>query len=125
MATNRRVRSHRLRLPEKPVAFFGGAALSLCAIWVMGMFAWVVARRIAYPYDLEWMESGMLCHALRLYEGQPIYAAPSVDFIPHLYTPLYPAVVALLARVTGDVGYLLGRAVSVAAFAGSLLIGGL
>lgn len=125
MAANRRVRPHRLHWPEKPVAFFGGGLLLLLAVGVLGVFGWLVARRIAYPYDLEWMEGGMLCHALRLYEGQPIYAPPSVDFIPHLYTPLYPAVVALLARVTGDVGYLLGRAVSVASFAGALLIGAL
>lgn len=96
-------------------------ALSL-AVLALGCFAYIVARRIAYPYDLEWMEGGMLHHALRLFSGQPIYTAPSIDFIPHLYTPLYPMVVAALGKLAGGVGYLVGRAVSVGAFFGALVI---
>jgi hypothetical protein len=93
------------------------------AVWILlaapgvlqlGLLLYTVARRIAYPYDLEWMEGGMLNHALRLSEGQPIYAAPSIDFIPFLYTPLYPALLAALGKLFG-LGYLLGRAVSVLA----------
>jgi len=96
------------------------AAACLLALWAVATYAWVVAQRIRYPYDLEWMESGMLCHALRLFQGQPIYAPPSVDFIPHLYTPLYPLVVAGLGHLFGDVSYPLARAVSLAAFVGAL-----
>ena len=96
----------------------------LAAVAALAAFGWVVAHRIAYPYDLEWMEGGMLCHALRLLHGQPIYAAPSVDFIPHLYTPLYPLVLAAIGRLTGDVGYLTARIVSTTCFAGALLVGG-
>lgn len=93
-------------------------AALLPAAWALALVLWVVARRIGYPYDLEWMEGGMLCHALRLLEHQPIYAPPSVDFIPHLYTPLYPALLAALGWATsGDVGYLLARGVSAASFA--------
>ena len=51
-----------------------------------------VVSRFPYPFGLEWMEGGILAHALRIAEGQPTYAAPSVDFIPFLYTPLYPMV---------------------------------
>ncbi len=98
------------------------AALALSAVAV-GMFIYVAARRLAYPYDLEWMEGGMLCHALRLLQGQPIYALPSVDFIPHLYTPLYPAVVAGLGWIAGDVSYPLARAVSLLSFLGAVAIG--
>ena len=101
------------------------SAALLLALGALASYGWVVAHRIAYPYDLEWMESGMLCHALRLFQGQPIYAPPSVDFIPHLYTPLYPLLVAGLAKLTGDVGYTLARTVSLASFAGALAIGAL
>lgn len=96
------------------------AAACLLALWAIATYAWVVAGRIRYPYDLEWMESGMLTHALRLLHGQPIYAPPSIDFIPHLYTPLYPLVVAGLAHLTGDVSYTLARAVSLLAFVSAL-----
>ncbi|HEY2941005.1 MAG TPA: hypothetical protein VGN09_01095 [Vicinamibacteria bacterium] len=83
--------------------------------------AFAFGRRIVYPYDLEWMEGGMLCHALRLVEGQPIYAEPSARFVSFAYTPLYPIALRLLAPVTG-VGYLPARAVSVAAFASALVL---
>ena len=98
--------------------------VTLAALGALGALGWVVARRIAYPYDLEWMEGGMLCHALRLLQGQSIYVPPSVDFIPHLYTPLYPMLLAALGKLTGDVGYLSARAVSVTAFAAALLLAG-
>jgi hypothetical protein len=96
-------------------------ALALAAWFVVGL-AWVLARRLAYPYDLEWMEGGMLCHALRLADGQPIYAPPSLDFIPYLYTPLYPAVVFVLGKLFG-IGYALGRMVSLAGFIGASVLG--
>lgn len=104
------------------VPWLCAAAACLLALWAITTYAWVVAGRIRYPYDLEWMESGMLCHALRLFTGQPIYAPPSIDFIPHLYTPLYPLVVAGLSHVFGDVSYPLARAVSLLSFTGALTI---
>jgi hypothetical protein len=64
-------------------------------------------RRASFPLDLEWMEGGMLLHARRLLDGQPLYAPPSLDFIPYLYTPLYPALLALLSKLL-PFGYLLG-----------------
>jgi len=78
------------------------------------------AGRVSYPIDLEWMEGGMLVHAQRIADGQGIYVAPSMEFIPYLYTPLYPALVALLSFVF-PLGYVLGRLVSISAFAGALL----
>jgi len=77
--------------------------------------AFAFARRVAYPYDLEWMEGGMLCHALRLVQGLPIYAEPTGRFVPFAYTPLYPTALWLLAPLLG-LDYLPARAVSVAAF---------
>lgn len=92
-------------------------ALTLC-LWVgalhLLLLAWVCFRRIGYPFDVEWMEGGQLTHAVRLRQGLPLYARPSVDFTAFFYTPLYPVVVALLAPLGGGVGYALGRAVSVA-----------
>jgi hypothetical protein len=87
-----------------------------------GALLWMLARRLAYPYDLEWMEGGMLCHSLQVLQGKPIYGPPSVDFIPFLYTPLYPTVVAGLSKVFG-LGYALGRFVSLLGFFGALLLG--
>ena len=90
------------------------AALAIAAYFVILLF-YVMFRRISYPYDLEWMEGGMLCHSLRLVEHQPIFAPPSVDFIPYLYTPGYPALVYWLSKLFG-LGYGLGRAVSLLSY---------
>lgn len=95
----------------------------LIATLGIGVFLWVSLRRIRYPLDLEWMESGMMCHALRLLKGQGIYVPPSVDFIPHLYTPLYPALVALIGKLSGDVTYLAARLLSLGSFLCALTIG--
>src|SRR5439155_17996701 len=43
------------------------------------------------------------------------------EFIPFLYTPLYYGVLAALSKVAG-LGYLLGRVVSIACFAGALAL---
>jgi hypothetical protein len=96
-------------------------ALALAA-WFVALLLWVFARRFAYPYDLEWMEGGMLGHALRLTNGQPIYAPPSVDFIPYLYTPGYPALLFVLGKLFG-LGYKLGRFVSLAGFFAVVILG--
>ncbi len=70
--------------------------------------------RLGYPYDLEWMEGGVLIHAQRIADGTGIYVEPSVDFIPFLYTPLYPGIIGMLSPFFG-IGYGVGRAISVAA----------
>lgn len=78
------------------------------------LWAVVAYARVTYSFDVEWMEGGELMHAVRLLEGKPIYAAPSVDFTAFFYPPGYPAVVAALAHGFGDVSYALGRGVSIA-----------
>ncbi len=94
------------------------AALSFLAL------VFVISQRIAYPFDLEWLEGATLWHAQRLADGLPLYPPPTIDFVPHPYPPLYPALLALLSRVGGGgVSYALGRAVSTASFVGALAIG--
>jgi hypothetical protein len=89
------------------------AVIGLAALWALTLavcFAW----RIGFPLELEWMEGGSLHQALRLQQGLPIYPEPSAEFVPFLYTPLYPALLAALGWVF-PLGYALGRAVSVLA----------
>ncbi len=84
-------------------------------IWQARLFA----GRAAFPLDLEWMEGGVLVHAQRMVNGQGIYVAPSLEFIPFLYPPLYPALLALLSALA-PLGYLMGRLLSILAFAVAL-----
>lgn len=74
---------------------------------------WSVAARVPYPFDLEWMEGGMLAHAWRLQHGRALYPAPSAEWIPFVYPPGYAAVLAALGSVFG-LSPPLGRLVSVA-----------
>ncbi len=87
------------------------------ALAQVGLLAVTIARRIWYPYDLEWMEGGLLAHAHRIGDGEGIYGPPSVDFIPYLYTPLYPGLLATLGKVFG-LSYGLGRVISVLSLCG-------
>jgi len=65
-----------------------------------------------YPFEIEWMEGGILSHAARLREGLPIYAPPSADFVPFFYTPGYPALLSALAPLFGGLSFGLARGVS-------------
>jgi hypothetical protein len=97
------------------------AMLALAAFFTVEL-VYVLARRLFYPYDLEWMEGGMLCHALRLQAGQPVYAAPSVNFVPYLYTAFYPALLSALSSFVA-IGYVVGRVVSLLGYFGAWTLG--
>jgi len=95
--------------------------LALAALYQISLLVQAIAGRVLYPYDLEWMEGGMLQHAQRIRHGEGIYVPPSVDFIPYLYTPLYPTLIAAFSALFGGPfgpSYLVGRAISIAALAG-------
>jgi hypothetical protein len=100
------------------------AAVLVAALPALVQLFWharLFAGRATFPLDLEWMEGGVLLHAQRIAQGKGIYVEPSLDFIPFLYTPLYPALLALLSFVL-PLGYLLGRLVSIAAFTAALAL---
>ena len=84
---------------------------------VLGYWLYTVFHRLNYPYDLEWMEGGMLIHAWRIQQGLGIYVEPSSDFIPYIYPPLYPTILAWMAELW-SLDYWMGRGVSIV---GSLL----
>ena len=62
----------------------------------------VIIGRIHYPYELEWMEGGMLHQVLQVLHGEHLYSQPSLDFVPALYMPLYYYLSALSALVFGE-----------------------
>ncbi|MDF1838634.1 MAG: hypothetical protein P1V35_12260 [Planctomycetota bacterium] len=64
--------------------------------WSIGSLFWVVSQRLLYPFALEWMEGGMLQHANQIRRGLDLYGAPSPDFTPFPYPPLFPWMMSLL-----------------------------
>jgi len=65
------------------------------------LYVGVALARMRYPYELEWMEGGMVAHVRRLLEGELLYAPPSLDFVSFLYPPGYYLASAAVASVTG------------------------
>jgi len=81
----------------------------------------IVAARIAYPFELEWMEGASLQQVQRILSGQPLYVAPTLDFIPLVYPPLYYYLSALTAAIIGGT-FLPLRLVSFLASLGSCVV---
>ena len=65
----------------------------------LGTLAFTIAGRVTSPWPLEWMEGGVLHHALRFAHGEAIYVPPSADFIPYLYPPLAYLPIALMVTL--------------------------
>jgi dolichyl-phosphate-mannose-protein mannosyltransferase len=87
------------------------AAFAIAAVVPLGVFAWVAAHRLGYPYELDWMEGGSVELTGRVLAGHSLYAAPSLSFVGWAYPPLYYWLTAGVAKVVG-LGFLPLRLVS-------------
>ncbi len=98
------------------------ALAALAAVWQLVTLGRIVAARLTYPGDLEWMEGGQLYHAHRVLHGEALYGPPADGFLPFIYGPMHPWLLAGVGRVVG-LDYASGRLVSVVciALAGAVL----
>ena len=87
------------------------AAAALLGLAAIGGYLGVALARLGYPFPLEVLESNSLVEVHRILTGQPLYAAPTVGYVPDGYPPLYFAVSAAAASVLGQ-SYLPLRLVS-------------
>ena len=85
------------------------------------LFLYTALRRMRYPFELEWIESGVLVSVRRIVHGQGLYVAPSIDFVPFLYAPLFFYVSAAMTKLTG-VSYAATRLVSTLSTLGSCAV---
>lgn len=97
------------------------ALLAAPAVIHIALLLYTTFSRVGYPYDLEWMEGGLLDHAARIASGDGIYVKPSVEFVPYLYTPLYPGLLAALGSIFG-ISYTLGRVISILSMLGTMAL---
>jgi hypothetical protein len=93
--------------------------LAAQSLALLALLAYTTLSRVGFPYELEWLEGWTVRSVRRVIEGQGLFVAPSVEWVPYTYTPLYTYVSAAVARVVG-VGFLAPRLVSLAASAGAL-----
>jgi Dolichyl-phosphate-mannose-protein mannosyltransferase len=89
-------------------------ATPAAALAFMAVFIPVALARAFYPYDLDFIEDGLLLASLRFSRGQPVYMPPSVEFTAPVYPPLFEWIGGLLFRLTGP-GYAPLRLLSLAA----------
>lgn len=85
----------------------------------VGLFYLIAYRRFRFPLELEWAEGGVMDMVRRLVSHQPLYVAPTKDFIPFMYTPGYYYVSFALGHFTG-MDLMTLRLVSIAATTGCL-----
>ncbi len=98
-------------------------ALAASAIYFITMYVAVAIWHLAYPYEIEWYEGLTLDHVVRVVQGLPIYAKPSIYFSATLYQPLYFYLVAPVFKIFGS-SFFSGRIVTVAAsFLGATIAG--
>jgi hypothetical protein len=90
----------------------------MAALAFIGAYVFTALPRIVYPYDLDFVEDSMLIQSLRFAEGRPVYIAPSAEFVPHVYMPLYSWLGGVLLRLSG-VSYAPLRLLSFAATLGT------
>jgi hypothetical protein len=64
-------------------------------------FVWIALSTVDYPYQLEWMEGGVVETVERLLNGQSIYGPPTLEYVPYIYTPLYFVASAATSLVMG------------------------
>jgi len=82
------------------------------------LFVVVAFQRMRYPFDLEWIEGGMVDEVRWVLDGHKIYVRPTIEFVPFIYNPLYFWVSALVSKIVG-VGYLPLRLVSIVSTLGT------
>lgn len=97
------------------VARTATTALALAgAAWYALAYLYVALRRFGYPYELEWLEGGVLDEVRRVIDGKQLYTQPALRAVPYLYTPLYVWVSAAVSKVVG-IGFPAMRATSIVA----------
>lgn len=74
--------------------------LAVGGVFVLA-YLFVALSRMGYPFELEWMEGGVVDHVRRVLSGTPVYAKPSLEFVSFLYPPLYYWVAAAFAKILG------------------------
>lgn len=85
--------------------------LVLAAAAYLVIYVYIALHRLRYPYELEWIEGGLVDQVGRILAGRSVYGPPSISFTPFLYTPLFFYLAAIPAKIFG-VGFFPLRLIS-------------
>jgi hypothetical protein len=84
----------------------------VAAAAAIALYIYTALSRATFPFELEWLEGGLVDHVVRILEGERLYVAPSLEFVPYIYVPGYAYVSAAVAAIFGASVFTL-RAVSI------------
>ncbi len=99
------------KLLRQLAGYFKGILFSIAVAYLL-IYCVIAFLRLNYPFGLEWEEGDSVNHVIRILSGHKMYVSPSLDFIPHTYTPLYYYLSAMVSGVL-DAGFFPLRLVSV------------
>lgn len=97
------------------------AILLAVGLLYLGTYLALAILHLRYPFELEWMEGGVLDHVQRILSGEKIYVPPSSEFVPFVYTPLYFYLSAAVSTLLGA-GFFPLRLVSALSSLGCLIV---
>ena len=97
--------------PNRALTAVRLACLVLSGTLVL-LLLYASARRLLFPYELEWMEGATVVHVQRLVNGEGLYVRPSIEFVPFAYPPLYYLACVPAAWIFGT-GFVALRTVSI------------
>ncbi len=66
-----------------------GIGLMIWSVLSIAIIAYLWINQTPFPLNLDLMEGTVLQHVQRLAQGQPVYPAPTADFVALAYNPLY------------------------------------
>lgn len=94
------------------------AILLFQVLYFVVILFYIFLKRMNYPFELEWMEGSTVEHIVRLFEGKKIYTEPTLEFIPHIYTPFFNYLGYVLSRLFG-IGFFPLRLISIISSVGT------
>jgi 4-amino-4-deoxy-L-arabinose transferase-like glycosyltransferase len=97
------------------------AILIVVPVLFVVLYLVLALLRMRYPFGLEWMEGSMVDHVIWILEGNRLYLAPSLEFIPAIYNPLYLYLAAAFSKVIGG-GFLPLRLISILSSIGTFIV---
>jgi hypothetical protein len=116
-AVSPRIRESALATAEK---WLPRVLVAVSAGFIL-LFLYTALRRMGYPFSFDQIEGGMVTSVWRVAHGYPLYIAPTRDFVPYLYAPLYFYLAAALGNIVGA-GYAGLRLLSILSAVGSFAV---
>jgi 4-amino-4-deoxy-L-arabinose transferase-like glycosyltransferase len=99
------------KIPTVDFALFLKIGVTILAASYTILFFFLSIPRLLFPYEIEFFEGTVLEHALRIFQGKPVFTSPSISFVDLQYQPFYYYVTAGAMHIFG-VNYFSGRIVS-------------